>query len=233
MLQYVTKEWPTWHRVSPDDVERYRSEVSDKLEPLLEHAHNSGIIDIDQFYDQFISIIQTCAKSTIPCKKYNPHTKPYWNEDVKTAHRRETEKRRAWIQAGRPRGMQFSTYAEYKKAKREFRNCQHKAQNEYITSTLEDIDQAAGCDIRLFWKLVKGQKPKRNRVYPELKSSTGMANTPNSVAEAFARYFGTIYDSSQNDHENFDNEHNDFIENEYENIKHRIISNNFDQSVLP
>ena len=60
-----------------------------------------------------------------------------------------------------------------------------------------------------------------------------MANTPNSVAEAFARYFDTIYDSDQNDHENFDNEHKDFKENEYENIKHRFISNNFDQSVLP
>ncbi|CAC5387881.1 unnamed protein product [Mytilus coruscus] len=53
------------------------------------------------------------AKETIPCNMYNPHTKPYWNEDVKNAHTKECKMSRVWIQDGRPRESICDAFANY------------------------------------------------------------------------------------------------------------------------
>ncbi|CAC5409893.1 unnamed protein product [Mytilus coruscus] len=102
---------------------------------------------------------------------YNPHTKPYWNADMKKAHTKERNMRRVWMQDGRPRGMQHESYFNYKLAKRDFRNIQKLAN--------DDINNAAECDIRLFWKLIK-----HNNI---------VHTSPESICNAFANYFEDLY----------------------------------------
>ncbi|KAK3106167.1 hypothetical protein FSP39_014105 [Pinctada imbricata] len=217
-------------------IERYRSEVGDQIHTFIENKSNIDFMSNDELDQMFCDILKSCAKSIIPCKKFNPHTKPYWNSDVKAAHKHEKEMRRVWLQAGQPRGMNYVEYANYKRAKRKFRNCQKTASDEYMTRTMQDIDQAAGCDIRLFWKLVKGQKPKTKKIYPEIKSCEKrnvIANTPEEVAGAFAHYFKKICDVDKNQSESYDENHRNYIDQEYENIKQKIREEQFDYSMVP
>ncbi|CAC5401107.1 unnamed protein product [Mytilus coruscus] len=124
---------------------------------------------------------------------YNPHTKPYWNADVKKAHTKERSMRRVWMQDGRPRGMQHESYFNYKRAKRDFRNIQKLANERYIEETYDDINNAAECDIRLFWKLIKRHKPKHSKVCQQIKHNNIVHTSPDSICNAFANYFEDLY----------------------------------------
>lgn len=52
---------------------------------------------------------------------------------------------------GRPWGMGFESYREYKQAKRQFRNAFDEKL--YMRKVYNDIDKAAEVNMRLFWKL--------------------------------------------------------------------------------
>lgn len=65
------------------------------------------------------------------------------------------------------------------------------------------LAHAAECDIRLFWKLVKRQKNRTSRTYPEIRDDNGnIYNDPSGVADALALYYANIY--SLSDHDSFD-----------------------------
>ena len=69
--------------------------------------------------------------------------------------------------------LSFDSYREYKRAKREFRNALDNEYEQYMYSVYQDIDTAADCDIRLFWRLIKRQKPRSSRLYPEIRDDAG------------------------------------------------------------
>lgn len=76
---------------------------------------------------------------------------------------------RIWLAEGRPRDMLFESYRNYKRAKRHFRVALNNEFNNYMKSVYHDLDNAAECDIRLFWKLVKRRKNRTSRTYPEIQ----------------------------------------------------------------
>lgn len=90
----------------------------------------------------------------------------------------ERQKRRIWISEGRPRGMCHKSYKKYKRDKREFHNELQTAHNDFINMFFKDIDEAAECTVRLFWKLIKRQRPCSSRVYPEIE----LCNMTNALA---------------------------------------------------
>jgi len=63
-----------------------------------------------------------------------------------------------WIAEGRPRGLDHSSYTHYKKAKADFRNIQGTESKNYIDKVYSDLDNAAGLDYSLFWKLLRRNK---------------------------------------------------------------------------
>uniref|UniRef100_A0A8W8JMS3 Uncharacterized protein n=1 Tax=Magallana gigas TaxID=29159 RepID=A0A8W8JMS3_MAGGI len=95
--------------------------------------------------------------------KFKPYLRPEWTPEVKHLHDRERQMRNIWLIEGRPRGMVHDSYKNYKKAKREFRNKLNAEHDRYMTSVFHDIDQASECDVWLFWKLVKRQRPRNTR----------------------------------------------------------------------
>lgn len=110
-----------------------------------------------------------------PHSGYNPHTRPGWTKEIKQLHSTERNFRRIWVGEGRPRGMVFDSYRNYKRAKRRFRDALTKQYEDHMRKVYQDLDEAAECDIRLFWKLVKNTKLKlpahtqksfRQRAYP-------------------------------------------------------------------
>ena len=181
---------------------------------------NTGVQDVDYVYEKLVDILINSADRTIPKCKYNPHTKPYWNSDVKQAHDYERLMREKWVQDGRPRGMGFETYKNYKRAKYKFRSIQQAAFEEYIQKTYDDLNEASECDIRLFWKLVKKFKPQTSRIYPKIIYNDTVCSTPQSVADAFADFYHTIYKHSE--HPSFMEDVKDDIESTFEDILNSV-----------
>lgn len=112
---------------------------------------------------------------------------------MKVAHTKEREKRKIWVENGSPRGMLHKAYADYKRAKREFRNIQAIENERYVQETYDDLNTAAECDLRLFWKDMKRQKPKKEKPCVEITFNDSVHQTPESVCDAFAEYYYELY----------------------------------------
>ena len=119
-LQTSKLKLPAWHKATSDDVISYKSIMSTDLHNLLKLKINSTA-DMNDFYQNLCRIITYASKRCIPHTGYNPHTRPGWNKEVKELHTTERKLRRIWISQGRPRGMQFESYRNYKRAKMHFR----------------------------------------------------------------------------------------------------------------
>jgi hypothetical protein len=88
---------------------------------------------------------------------------------VRETHKVARDERKLWINEGRLRGMQLESYRSYKDTKRIFMNTQNSANYNYQSEVCREIDESAGCDIHLFWKLWKGHtKKKKHSIYKEL-----------------------------------------------------------------
>lgn len=185
-------KFPAWHKINQAQVTEYQFALENSLETLIEKM-NDDEIDIDIFYETFKSELHRAANTKLPKCGFNPYTKPYWNLDVKLAHQNERYKRKLWIEDGRPRGMNFDSYRDYKRAKYDFRRVQQTASEQYIQTCFDEINNAAECDIRLFWKLMKRMKPEQSKVYPEIIYKNITYNTPKMIANAFADYFTELY----------------------------------------
>ena len=129
------------------------------------------------------------SKLAFPVKKFNPHTKPYWDHNVKSAHAEARAKRQIWIKENKPRGWSCKSYSDYKTAKKKFRIVQEQAIKEYEDAIYRDIDEAAELDVRLFWKLMNSHKNKNNNNCFEIKYDDKLLNDPNEIASAFGKYF--------------------------------------------
>lgn len=161
---------PSWNKIDSETKRLYQDILDERLSALITSSGDE-IDNIDAFCSDFESTLET-AKMCIPSSNDNSHTKPYWNSDVKQAHKHERAMRQLWLLEGQPRGMTHPSYAAYKKAKRDFRNTQTLAYTKYIEKTYDDINMAAECDIRLFWKLVKRQKPRQSKTLTEIHYQT-------------------------------------------------------------
>lgn len=161
-------KFPAWHKASVDAIVAYRTCLHRVLDELLSRQVQT-LSDMNALYDDLVSTLTKSATHNIPHSSYNPHTRPGWTKDVKHLHTKEREMRRTWLAEGRPRGMIFESYRNYKRAKRHFRVALDNEFNNYMRSVYHDLDNAAECDIRLFWKLVKRQKKRTSRTDPEIR----------------------------------------------------------------
>ena len=59
---------------------------------------------MDLLNSQITNSIIKASKLHIFPHIYKPYKKPYWNDDVKEAHKQARNKRKKWISEGRPRG---------------------------------------------------------------------------------------------------------------------------------
>ena len=66
-----------------------------------------------------------------------------------------------------------------------------------MSDVFKDIDEASECDIRLFWKLIRQQKPRTSCIYPAIKHKGKLFEGPPGVSNAFAKYFWDIYNPGE------------------------------------
>ncbi|CAC5359457.1 unnamed protein product [Mytilus coruscus] len=215
---------PAWHKITDDQIELYKQFLHEPLQILMKKM-DSDNADIDTIYNDMVTILHFAADKTVPKCGFNPFTKPYWTSGVKIAHEKERSLRKAWVIDGRPRGMHHDSYRLYKRAKHEFRNIQQAAYEQYIQQTNDDINKAAECDIRLFWKLIKRNKTVSSKIYPEIIQDDNICNTPKSIANAFMDYFSKLYQPDSD--EVYDNDTKQQIELDY----NKILKSCYEQNV--
>ncbi|CAC5381921.1 unnamed protein product [Mytilus coruscus] len=85
---------PAWHKVTGAQIIEYQKLLNDPVDELIDKMRSYSYVDIDAINDEFVDILHTAADIAIPKCGFNPHTKPYWNADVKRAHDNERSKRR-------------------------------------------------------------------------------------------------------------------------------------------
>ena len=87
------------------------------------------------------------------------------------------------------------------------------ANQNYVNKSIEDIQSAAECDIRLFWKLIKCKKGKKEFPCLEIIQNGEVFTTPDDVLVSFSKFYSDLYDDVENTE--FDDDFKGKIDNEF------------------
>lgn len=157
--------------------------------------------DIDVLYDDVVQIVQLASDRHLPhTKEFKEFLKPYWNHTLKDLHKSMREKRKIWIADNRPRGNNFTSYKNYKAAKRMFRQYHRKCAENHLRSINEEIDKAAELDCKYFWKLVNRKRTScANNVGNEIIFNNCTYRDPENICNQWGLYFSSLYRKSENE----------------------------------
>ncbi|MEW8547703.1 MAG: endonuclease/exonuclease/phosphatase family protein, partial [Candidatus Thiodiazotropha sp.] len=191
--------WTAWHKADPAQLQQYEMTLSASLQGLIGFDIHSQS-DVDWFVSELCFCLLNAAPTTLPCTTFSEYTKPYWNTELKELHKLERQARVAWIIADRPRGWENPLYSEYKCAKDRFRSAQRRASEEYLDSSIQEMENAAECDLRLFWQLVKRKKSKQPNSCIEIIENDKVLTSPDMVLGAFVNFYKDLYSTQSKDH---------------------------------
>ena len=166
----------------------------------LDELQNSTL-DVNEICDKIIHALHQSANKCLPKCKFNKNAKPYWSNELKNAHIVVKRKRKSWINTGKPRGRDFITYSEYKTAKNTFRNLQRSESEKYNTKVFDELDEAAGLDYKIFWKLLRSRKKGKCENIVQDISYKNITYKDESIPKGFAAYFTDVFNNT-NDPEN-------------------------------
>ena len=214
-----------WCKVNQEEIIKYRERLNtlclnrpqNVLSPTVEN-------DIDSLYNDISRMVKSASDDHLPSsKKFNKHLKPYWDQSLKDLHKAMREKRKMWISDGRPRGILFSSYRQYKESKRIFRQYHRHCSEKYLKSLNEEIDNAAGLDSRYFWKLVNTRrKNSTSNVGAELRFNGQIFRDSQKICDQWGHYFNNLYSHSGN--ENFDPTNFNYVTERVAELKHQTIT---------
>ena len=132
------------------------------------------------------------------------------------------DKRRIWVQEGKPRGNSFDSYKQYKMAKCAFRKY-HRSCAEKISGTLNEvIDNAAEVDNDYFWKIVNRRRNSHGSlVCSEMKFGDTTYRDPEEICIELGQYYSVLY--SELSDATFDEQHCNNIKTQIEVLKTRSL----------
>lgn len=182
------KKCIAWNKCNESNILEYQHKLTIALNQNL--ANSKGISP-DKINDVIVQSINS-AQTVLPRSNFNKFVKPYWNALVKQAHAKSRCLRRQWIAEGRPRGGGFSSYRAYKCAKSEFRKTQRLESEKYLSNSIEELNEAAETDYRLFWKLLRKRNNRDNFRCSELHVGD-LDFTDDNVVEGFKTHYESIF----------------------------------------
>ena len=213
-----------WSKLDTNCIkDSYTKSLSENLNRLALDEILSCPSDIDRFADKLINVMRDTAQECIPSSRFKPHLKPYW-KDIRPFHKRAWELRNKWIEAGRPRGLQHESFRKYKESKCEFRRELRKRQRQAEREKYDFIENSLELDQSLFWRSVNLRRKNKNDTFPELKVNGMKISDPNDVVNAFANYFKTLYEPSED--EAFSADFKYKIDNKIRNLENDSRRNN-------
>ncbi|CAC5416427.1 unnamed protein product [Mytilus coruscus] len=121
----------SWERTrNINCIEDYTFAVSNNLWTVK--FPNTALPDvIESYYSCIVSAIKKAEKDTLPYKKFNRHSKPYWNHNLTVLRDSMRSIRNEWINNCQCHDTHCEFFHKYKSAKREFRTALRKAFDEY------------------------------------------------------------------------------------------------------
>ena len=146
--------------------------------------------------------------------------KPYWNVSLNELHDAMKAKRLIWLQSGRPRGDNYESYKQYKKAKCAFRKYHRICAEQHLNNLNEVIDNAAEIDSAYFWKLVNRRRnPHATSAGSEMKFGETTYRDPEEICIQLGNYNRALYSEASD--ETFDKEHYTTVKTQVETLKAR------------
>ncbi|MCG7876973.1 MAG: reverse transcriptase domain-containing protein, partial [Candidatus Thiodiazotropha endolucinida] len=191
-----------WDKLTDETLHLYRMELEKRLFAKYNNSEEvSTTENFDRKYTHLVNSIITASDTTLPKTKFKPYLKPYWDRVLKDLHAAMREKRRIWISHGRPRGVQFETYKDYKSAKALFRAHHRRCAENFLIELNSEIDQAAELDSAAFWKRVNyRRKTSHTSAGCEIKFCDVVCRDPAEIASGWGQYFRNLYSDVQRDH---------------------------------
>lgn len=179
-----------WRKVSTDDACTYRQLVRESLTSTA--LDGTTLKGIEEYITDVSYFLVHAADLSLPKKRYRPFLKPYWkNGNIKQLHAANRQKRNIWIREGRPRGMQYVSYKEYKQAKRDFTNALKQAQRQYEQEEFIRLQETAELDIGLFYRSLK-QRNKKSWTPHELRVNDKIVRDPDIIRHAWYEYYKNL-----------------------------------------
>ena len=99
-----------------------------RVDRLVKYSLNSNskkIIRVSA--EQSLKLIRCCH---VHCIVYNKKIKPYWSENLNRLNKISRQKFKKWVSEGRPRGMQYASYVDCKRARSVYRRENRKRHEE-------------------------------------------------------------------------------------------------------
>ena len=193
-----------WKKLKQDDAVKYSTMLSCLLASEID-LRNFYVCreNIDLLYNTIVKSISSASKTYLPYKSYRSYLKPYWNQSLKDLHALMRFKRSEWVADGKPHSMTAGSFLNYKDAKREFRAYHRKRVTNYLREVHDEIDNAAGVDCGLFWRLFNARKNDRLlKAGCEIKFDGITVRDSENIAHAWGNYFSELY--SDTEHDRFD-----------------------------
>lgn len=192
----------SWKKVTNELISHYQSFLrTDEVLAFIKENEISSQVSIDQTYNNLVNVIKAKAENCFPKKRFKACLKPYWNSELGNLHKQMRQKRRAWLNDGKPRNPSYISYTQYKAAKRDFRRIHRKHVELYLKRQTDEIDHLAEVDSGLFWRLVNSRRQK-SYCSPgtELIFNNQKFDSSTEITEQWANYFETLYTPRDSPH---------------------------------
>ncbi|MES9994111.1 MAG: reverse transcriptase family protein [Candidatus Thiodiazotropha sp.] len=190
-----------WNRISTTELEMYSSRLAETLDNV-DYSNVPYASDrIQQRYDNIVCNIISCSDEILPKTKFRRFLKPYWDQSLKDLHAIMRQARRLWIAEGRPRGNNYDSYRQYKRAKCLFRSQHRKCAEKYLASLNAEIDQIAEIDSAYFWKKINGRrKLSLACTGSEIEFRGHIYRDPEEITLGWGEYFRDLYSDTERIH---------------------------------
>ena len=198
-----------WRNVRGETLANYKEYcLVDESLKCLSHVDVDSKQCVDFLHDGIVSSIRRISEDCIPKSDFKHFLKPYWNKELKAAHKYMKRKRWQWKVDDKPRGERFQSYIEYKSAKCEFRKLHRCVVEQYLINLNSEIDNsrkkssnsAPGSEIKFNGVTYRDPKDKLSTGEVILKIYTPVDNAlfSNSITQSKNREFEAIKTSLSN-----------------------------------
>ncbi|XP_063431682.1 uncharacterized protein LOC134714370 [Mytilus trossulus] len=193
LYESVMADKVSWTKaLETNSVNDYSFAVSQFLWSVQMPSQPATKEDIELYYKTIIVAVQKADKETLPHKQFVKHIKPYWTKVVDLSHKTMLNKRILWILNGKVHDRSDQFFADYKHAKRTFRNEMDKAYNEHIMNIANRMEESMDNDQRYVWSVLKSRR--KQKTFCRELNLNGVTHTNESeICEAWADHFESIF----------------------------------------
>ena len=197
-----------WGKLSNLQRENYGKEVENGLRNISSsYATLSG--NINNVVDNLGDMLHLASK-TIMNNEHKSHKKSYWNFNLTNLRKEVIYYRNIWLNEGKPRGRYYSSFSNFKEAKRRFRNAQRKAVYEDEIQNFEKFENLHDTDRSSFFRTISRTNNNKAPAGTVLEVDGKRVDDENDVLDIWQKHYEDLYTPS--DLPSYDDEFKAFVE---------------------